>query len=113
MSPLPTMLSVSEARERILSQFQTTTTETLSLTASCGHVLAVDVKAAHELPSFDNSSMDGFAIRGEDTSGSRLTLDVVADIPAGIAPQVTLAAGQAARIMTGAQMPQGANAVIP
>ncbi len=107
------MLSVSEARERILSQFQTTTTEILSLTVSSGRVLAVDVKAAHELPSFDNSSMDGFAIRAEDTSASRLTLSVVADIPAGIAPQVTLAAGQAARIMTGAQMPQGANAVIP
>jgi molybdopterin molybdotransferase len=107
------MLSVSEARERILSQFQTTTTEILSLTVSSGRVLAVDVKAGHELPSFDNSSMDGFAIRAEDTSGSRLTLSVVADIPAGIAPQVTLAAGQAARIMTGAQMPHGANAVIP
>jgi molybdopterin molybdotransferase len=113
MSPLSHMLSVSEARERILSQFQTTTTEFLSLTASSGRVLAVDVKAGHELPSFDNSSMDGFAIRSEDTSGSRLTLSVIADIPAGIAPQVTLTAGQAARIMTGAQMPQGANAVIP
>jgi molybdopterin molybdotransferase len=113
MSPLPTMLSVSEARERILSQFQTTTTEILSLTASSGRVLAVDVKAAHELPLFDNSSMDGFAIRAEDTNGSPLTLRVVADIPAGIAPQVILAPGQAARIMTGAQMPLGANAVIP
>ncbi len=113
MSPLSPMLSVSEARERILSQFQTTTTENVSLMASSGRALAMDVTAPHELPLFDNSSMDGFAIRAEDTSGSRLTLSVVADIPAGIAPQVTLAAGQAARIMTGAQMPRGANAVIP
>lgn len=107
------MLSVSEARERILSQFQTTTTEKLSLTASSGRILAVDITATHELPLFDNSSMDGFAIRAEDTSGSFIILSVVADIPAGIAPQVTLIPGQAARIMTGAQMPLGANAVIP
>jgi molybdopterin molybdotransferase len=57
--------------------------------------------------------MDGFAIHAEDTNGSHLTLSVVADIPAGIKPNVTLTTGQAARIMTGAQMPLGANAVIP
>lgn len=107
------MLSVSEARERILAKFQTTTTEILSLIASSGRVLAVDISAAHELPSFDNSSMDGFAIRAEDTNGSRLTLSVVADIPAGVKPNLTLTTGQAARIMTGAQMPEGADAVIP
>jgi molybdopterin molybdotransferase len=107
------MLSVSEARERILAKFQTTTTEIISLIASSGRVLAMDVSAAHELPSFDNSSMDGFAIRAEDTNGSHLTLSVVADIPAGVKPNVTLTTGQAARIMTGAQLPEGANAVIP
>jgi molybdopterin molybdotransferase len=107
------MLSVSEARERILAKFQTTTTEIISLIASSGRVLAVDISATHELPSFDNSSMDGFAIRAEDTNGSRLTLSVVADIPAGIKPNLTLTNGQAARIMTGAQMPEGADAVIP
>jgi molybdopterin molybdotransferase len=107
------MLSVSEARERILAKFQTTTTEILSLIASSGRVLAVDISAAHELPSFDNSSMDGFAIRAEDTNGARLTLSVVADIPAGVKPNLTLSTGQAARIMTGAQLPEGADAVIP
>jgi molybdopterin molybdotransferase len=107
------MLSVSEARERILVKFQTTTTEIISLIASSGRVLAVDITATHELPSFDNSSMDGFAIRAEDTNGSRLTLSVVADIPAGVKPNLTLATGQAARIMTGAQLPAGADAVIP
>jgi len=107
------MLSVSEARERILSQFQTTATETISLVASSNRVLAEDVTAKHDSPPFDNSSMDGFAIRAEDTNASLSTLNVVADIPAGISPKVTLANGQAARIMTGAQMPQGANAVIP
>lgn len=107
------MLSVSEARERILSHFQAVATETVSLIASSHRVLGVDIIAAHDLPLFDNSSMDGFAIRSEDTSASSLTLSVVADIPAGATPNATLTSGQAARIMTGAQMPQGANAVIP
>ncbi|MBI5942991.1 MAG: molybdopterin molybdotransferase MoeA [Chloroflexi bacterium] len=105
------MLSVSEARERILSNFQATAEETLPLGQCANRVLAVDVPAPYDLPLFDNSSMDGFAVRAADAS--LLTLSVVADIPAGSAPTVTLAQGQAARIMTGAQLPEGADAVIP
>jgi molybdopterin molybdotransferase len=107
------MLSVHEARERILSHFQPTATETIPLTASAKRILGVDITAPHDIPLFDNSAMDGFAIRTEDTHASPTTLSVVADIPAGATPTVTLAPGQAARIMTGAQMPAGANAVIP
>jgi len=107
------MLSVTEARERILSHFQTTATESTPLIACANRVLAIDIASTHDLPLFDNSAMDGFAIRSEDTSASRITLRVVADIPAGSTPSVTLRAGEAARIMTGAQLPSGANAVIP
>ncbi len=107
------MLSVTEARERILSNFQTTAAEGIPLIASANRVLAIDVSAAQDFPLFDNSAMDGFAIRSEDTSASRVTLKVVADIPAGSTPKVTLQPGEAARIMTGAQVPAGANAVIP
>ncbi len=111
------MLTVTEARERILSHFQATTEETLPLIKCANRILAVDITAAHELPLFNNSSMDGFAIRAVDSRSaavdSSLTLSVVADIPAGSAPTVTLAQGQAARIMTGAQIPVGADAVIP
>ena len=111
------MLSVTEARERILSHFQATAEEKIQLVECANRVLAVDITAAYELPLFDNSSMDGFAIRAMDTlsaaAASPLTLKVVADIPAGSAPTVTLAQGQAARIMTGAQLPAGADAVIP
>ncbi len=107
------MLSVAEARERILSHFKTTATESIPLIACANRVLAIDISATHDLPSFDNSAMDGFAIRSEDTSASPLTLKVVADIPAGSTPKVTLKPGEAARIMTGAQLPAGANAVIP
>lgn len=110
------MLSVAEARERILSHFQATAEENIPLIECANRVLAMDVIAAHDLPIFDNSSMDGFAIRAADSSNpaaSSVTLRVVADIPAGSVPTVTLAQGQAARIMTGAQLPKGADAVIP
>ena len=107
------MLSVTEARERILSHFQTTATESTPLIACASRVLAVDIASTHDLPLFDNSAMDGFAVRSEDTSASHVTLRVVADIPAGSTSAVTLKAGEAARIMTGAQLPAGADAVIP
>lgn len=111
------MLSVAEARERILSHFQPVATETLPLIACANRVLAVDIAAATDLPLFDNSSMDGFAVRSADTNSaaadSRVTLRVVADIPAGTSPQVTLGKSEAARITTGAQMPADADAVIP
>jgi molybdopterin molybdotransferase len=80
-------------------------------------VLAQDVVATLDLPPFDNSSMDGFAVRAADTAGatpdSPRRLHVVADIPAGSQPTITLAAGEAARIMTGAPIPAGADAVVP
>ena len=111
------LLSVEQARERILSKLDPVGTETIPLTASVNRVLGGDIVAAEELPLFDNSSMDGFAIRAADTSNaapaSRVTLRVVADIPAGSTPTISLAPGQAARIMTGAHMPNGADAVIP
>jgi molybdopterin molybdotransferase len=111
------LLSVEQARERILSQFKAVGTETIPLTACVNRILGADIVAADDLPLFDNSSMDGFAIRAADTSSaapaSRVTLRVVADIPAGSTPTISLAPGQAARIMTGAHMPAGADAVIP
>ena len=111
------MLSVTEARERILSHFQATTEETLPLIQCANRILAVDIAAEHDLPLFNNSSMDGFAIRAADSStaaaDSSVTLSVVADIPAGSAPTVTLTKSQAARIMTGAQLPERADPVIP
>ncbi len=108
------MLSVTEARERILSHFQTAAQENIPLAECVNRVLAVDVIATHDLPPFNNSSMDGFAIRAVDSAlAAETRLTVVADIPAGSIPTVTLTQGQAARIMTGAQLPTGADTVIP
>jgi molybdopterin molybdotransferase len=112
-----TLLSVDEARARILSHFQPVGTETLPLTECARRVLAMDIAAQNDLPPFDNSSMDGFAVIASDlenaTRASPRTLEVVTDIPAGTSPEVTLIPGQTARIMTGAPMPAGADAVIP
>ncbi len=111
------LLSVNEARERILSHFQSVTTESLPLTECLHRVLGRGISASDDLPPFDNSAMDGFAIRAADVAdtnpASPRTLRVVADIPAGSFPTIFLAPGDAARIMTGAQMPAGADAVVP
>ncbi len=111
------LLSVDEARKRILLHFQPIGTETLPLAECARRILATDVAAQNDLPSFDNSAMDGFAVIAADlvqaAPASPRTLEVVADIPAGTSPEVILAPGQAARIMTGAPMPEGADAVIP
>ena len=111
------LLSVAQARERILSHFQPVTTETLPLAECSNRVLAQDILAAIDLPPFDNSSMDGFAVRSADiadaTSDAPRSLRVVADIPAGSHPTISLKPGEAARIMTGAATPAGADAVVP
>ena len=111
------LLSVNEARERILSHFQPVTTETLPLAGCSNRVLAQEIAATSDLPPFNNSSMDGFAVRAADVidaaAGSPRNLRVVADIPAGSHPTISLAPDEAARIMTGASIPDGADAVIP
>ncbi len=111
------LLSVEHARERILSHFEPVTTETLPLAGCSQRVLAQDIAAPNDLPPFDNSSMDGFAVRAADveeaTSDAPRSLRVIADIPAGSHPTISLAEGEAARIMTGAPVPAGADAVVP
>jgi molybdopterin molybdotransferase len=111
------LLSVDQARERILSHFQPVPTEILSLGECSNRVLAQDVFASNDLPPFDNSSMDGFAVRAADVAeaedDSPRSLRVVADIPAGSHPTISLSEGEAARIMTGAPIPAGADSVVP
>ncbi len=110
-------LSVSEARQRLLDSLSVVNAEQIPLTAAAGRVLAEAVVSPYDLPPFSNSSMDGFAVRAEDlqraTADAPVYLDVVADIPAGMPRPVVIQRGQAARIMTGAPLPDGADAVIP
>ncbi len=82
--------------------------------ASCrGTVVAADLHAVDPMPAFDNSAMDGYAVRAADIATAPVTLPVVADLAAGDVLQGQLAPGSAARIMTGAAMPAGAECVIP
>jgi molybdopterin molybdotransferase len=111
------LLSVDEALDRILSAFSRLPAETIDLADGLNRVLTQDARSEINLPPFANSSMDGYAVRAADLVGaskeSPARLQVVADIPAGTAPTVTIGSGQAARIMTGAPMPDGADAVVP
>jgi molybdopterin molybdotransferase len=111
------LLNVEQALERVLQNIQPLAPETAELSASLGRVLADDITAETNLPPFPNSSMDGFAVRAEDirdaTKENPARLNVSMDIPAGTAPEKTLKPGEAGRIMTGAPMPDGADAVIP
>lgn len=110
------LLSVQEAQERILQNIQPVGRTKVPLEDAARRVLAEDIRAADDLPAFDNSSMDGFAVRSQDASAPRVTLAVTADIAAGAWPTrgfTRLEAGEAARIMTGAPLPPGADAVIP
>ncbi|HET7229793.1 MAG TPA: gephyrin-like molybdotransferase Glp [Longimicrobium sp.] len=109
-------LSPADALRRILSAVAPLPTESRPLLRALGCVLAEDVAARADLPPWDNSAMDGFAARAEDVRGasaaSPVTLRVVDDIAAGSFPRRALTRGEAARIMTGAPVPEGADGVI-
>ncbi|MGO9080178.1 MAG: gephyrin-like molybdotransferase Glp [Streptosporangiaceae bacterium] len=89
----------------------------LSLAQAEGAVLAGDVTARHPLPPFDNSAMDGYAVRAADTAGATeqapVVLPVTGEAPAGDTTLRTLAPGTAIAIMTGAMLPGGADAIVP
>ena len=112
------LLSVSQALERLLAEFQPLELEAVALEEALGRVLAEPLTAPLDLPPFANSSMDGYAVRAADVAGALpempATLPVVADIAAGaLPPAKPLPAGSAARIMTGAPVPPGADAIVP
>jgi molybdopterin molybdotransferase len=91
-------------------------TETVSLEAAVGRVLAADVIALETLPSFARSTMDGYAVRAADTHGaseqSPAYLRVVGDVPTGAVPDVPVGRREAVRTHTGAMLPPGADAVV-
>lgn len=105
------MRSVEEALDGILSGARRTGVEQLSLDRCAGRVpAAFRVTAAVDVPPFDNSSMDGFALRSADAPG---TLRLAGEVAAGAASLPQVAEGATVRIMTGAPMPPGADAVAP
>jgi molybdopterin molybdotransferase len=105
-------LSVTDAQACILDVVKTLGIETVGIESCLGRVLAVDVLANRDQPPYDVSAMDGYALISADLAHGAATLAIVEDIRAGEMPVKTLQAGQCARIMTGAPVPQGADAVI-
>ncbi len=106
------MISVDDARRAILAACPVLPPRSLPLAGALGCVTAGTVTAAHDVPPFANSAMDGFAVRAADTTGAPVTLDVVGTAAAGSGPGVEVGPGQAVRIMTGAAVPPGADAVV-
>ncbi|MFG3259460.1 gephyrin-like molybdotransferase Glp [Streptomyces sp. NPDC048172] len=109
--------SVDEHLEDILRAIRPLEPIELRLLEAQGCVLVEDVTVPAALPPFDNSSMDGYAVRVADVEGASeefpAVLDVIGDVAAGSGDLPTVASGQAARIMTGAPLPPGAEAVVP
>jgi len=114
---LQPLLSVDEALARILDAISALPAEHVPVAQAMGRVLAEDLTAQIDIPPFANSSMDGYAVRAVDvtTAGpvSAIRLKVTMEILAGTTPESALAPGEAARIMTGAPLPPGADAVVP
>ena len=111
------LVSVDDYREGILASLESLDPINLPLADSHGCVLAEDVVAQWPLPSFDNSSMDGYAVMASDvssaTEASPVTLTVIDDVPAGSRADIALRPGCAVRIMTGAPIPSGTDCIVP
>jgi molybdopterin molybdotransferase len=111
------MISVEEARARILEVVSRMPVEEKPLSDALGQVLAEDITSPITIPSLDNTSMDGYAVRAADTKGaggmSPVMLRVVGEVAAGYIFDGEVTPGAAVRIMTGAPIPRGADAIVP
>ena len=111
------MLSVEEARNNILEMMSVLNSEHLPISKSLGHVLSEDISSIINVPPWNNSAMDGFAVIASDTNGASdvnpVNLNVIDSVYAGDMPNSKVSHNTAIRIMTGAPIPDGANAVVP
>jgi molybdopterin molybdotransferase len=110
------MISVEKALNTILVNFRPLGLEKINILEARKRVIGEDIFAPHNIPSADNSAMDGYAVRHIDTKGATqdkpLQLKIIEDIPAGKVALKKIKKGEAARIMTGAVIPEGADSVI-
>jgi molybdopterin molybdotransferase len=106
------LLSVEDAVERVLELSFALAEETVSVDEALGRALVRDVRALRTLPPWDNSAMDGYAVRTADLAAGPVPLEIVERIYAGQKPLISLEEGMCARIMTGAPVPAGADAVV-
>jgi molybdopterin molybdotransferase len=110
------MLPVEGALKTVLGAVRSLGTERVPVVAALGRVIAEDVVATRDIPPWNNSSVDGYAVCAADAASAGrdrpVALTVIEEIPAGLMPNKTVTPGTAARIMTGAPLPQGADAVV-
>ena len=111
------MISVEDARERILGFFSQLDTEERAISDALGQVITEDIVGRFDVPPWDNSAMDGYALRSADIKDTHpdapVTLSVIGSIAAGEVPTQSVKQGAAIRIMTGAPVPEGSDAVVP
>jgi molybdenum cofactor synthesis domain-containing protein len=100
------------AQREVLDAMSVLPVRAVALRNASGLALAAEVRAPHPVPPFANSAVDGYAVVAADTTGGPVDLEVIDDIPAGSVPVRAVRPGTAARIMTGALMPDGADAVV-
>ena len=108
----PDLTTIERARELVLSRTERTASERVPLREANGRVLAAPVTAADDIPGFDNSAMDGFAVRAEDTTAAPVELRVVGESRAGHPADRGAGPSEAIAISTGAMIPPGADAVV-
>lgn len=110
------MIGVDEALATVLAEVRVLPEEKVPITSALRRVLAEDVAAEADIPPFDNSAMDGYAVRAVDTRGASranpVVLEVLEDLAAGRVSTSTIGPGQAIRIMTGAPTPAGADSIV-
>ena len=106
------LVEVGDAQARVRAGCRPLPVVGVALADALGLVTAADVHAAEAVPPFANTAMDGYAVRAADTAGAPVRLAVVGSIAAGAAPEPPVGEGEAVRIMTGAPMPPGADAVV-
>lgn len=106
------MIPLSEAEEFVIGSVAALEPTKMDLAKASGLVLVDDVHADQAVPPFENTAMDGFAVRAADLTETPTTLQVVGTVAAGDVGDIEIARGQSARIMTGAPMPPGADAVV-
>src|ERR1700674_5670498 len=111
------MTSADQALQIVLENVAPLGIERVSIMAALGRILAEEVHSPRDIPGFDNSAMDGYAVRAQDVasaSESKPTrLRVIETIAAGAMPSRPIGVGECSRIMTGAPLPAGADAIVP
>ncbi|MGH9320850.1 MAG: hypothetical protein ACRD3V_13310, partial [Vicinamibacteria bacterium] len=105
------MIQVEKAIEIVLGEAAPLATEQVDFSEALGRLLREDVDSDMDLPPFRRSAVDGFAVRASDTVDAPATLRVVGTVPAGSYPDFSVGRGEAASIMTGAPVPEGADSV--